>query len=62
MTDDPILFRARAAAEQANADGATLANVRERCQRAADSWAKMADRAERTQALRAARAVQPAVS
>jgi hypothetical protein len=55
MNDDPTFFRARAVAEQANADGASLDNVRERSQRAADSWAKMADRAERTRVMRAAR-------
>ena len=55
MNDDPTFFRARAIAEQANADGARLDNVRERSQRAADSWARMADRAERTRDMRAAR-------
>jgi hypothetical protein len=59
MSDDLTHYRARAVAEQANADAADLANVRERCQRAADSWTKMADRAERTQAMRAARIAVP---
>lgn len=39
--------RAQAAVQQANADAAILANVRERCQEAADSWTKLADRIER---------------
>ena len=34
MADDPILYRARAAAEQAAADAATLDNVRDRALRA----------------------------
>ena len=52
MADDPTLFRARAAAEQANADAAQLDNVRDRCTRAANAWTEMADRAERTLAQR----------
>lgn len=52
MADDPVLFRARAAAEQANADSAQLDNVRDRCTRAAKAWTEMADRAERTLAQR----------
>jgi hypothetical protein len=61
MNDAPTFFRARAVAEQANADGASLDNVRERSQRAADSWAKMADRADRTRVMRAAREGGPPV-
>jgi hypothetical protein len=52
MADDAHFYRQRATAEQANADAALLDNVRERCQRAADSWSAMAIRAERTQTLR----------
>lgn len=48
MADDPTLFRARAAAEFANAEASTLDNVRDRCTRAAKAWTEMADRAERT--------------
>lgn len=47
MSDDATLFRSRAVSEQANADAATLANVRDRCTRSAKAWADMADRAER---------------
>jgi hypothetical protein len=52
MADDANFYRQRAEAEQANADAASLDNVRDRCQRAANSWAAMAARAERTQTLR----------
>ena len=55
MSDNPQFFRARAAAERAAADEATLDNVRDRCDRAARSWEAMAARAERTEALRSAR-------
>lgn len=47
MADDATMFRARAAAEFANAEGASLSNVRDRCERAARAWETMADRAER---------------
>jgi len=40
---------------QADAAAATLDNVRDRCLRAANAWAGMADRIERTDAMRAAR-------
>ncbi len=39
--------RTQAAFQQAEADSATLANVRERCQQAANSWTKIADRIEK---------------
>lgn len=48
MADDITLYRARAEAEMANAKAATLDNVRERCERAAQAWTEMADRAELT--------------
>lgn len=60
MADDVTLFRTRAAAEQANADVATLANVRERCERAAKAWTEMADRAERVTTQRHAREAESA--
>lgn len=47
MADDAAMYRNRAAAEMANAEGAQLDNVRERCERAAKAWSTMADRAER---------------
>jgi len=48
LADTPEAYRARAAVERANADAATLDNVRERCLRAESAWTAMADRAERT--------------
>jgi hypothetical protein len=55
MADDPAFFRARAAAEHAAAEAATLDNVRDRCERAEAAWTQMADRAERTRHAREAR-------
>lgn len=55
MADDIKLYRARAEAEHANAAAAGLDNARERATRAANAWTAMADRAERTQALRLTR-------
>jgi hypothetical protein len=55
MADNPEFFRARAAAEHANAVAATLDNVRTRCERAEAAWTQMADRAERTRQQRAER-------
>lgn len=43
-----VTARTQAALQQAEADAATLANVRERCQQAADSWTKIADRIEKS--------------
>lgn len=48
-------YRDLAAKAQAEADGATLENVRERNQRAADAWHQMAERQERTERARAVR-------
>lgn len=55
MADDAAVYRARAALEMANAEGATLSNVRERCERAARAWDTMADRAERVAVQRSER-------
>lgn len=60
MADDITLYRTRAAAEQANADAATLANVRERCERAAKAWTEIADRAERVTTQRLVREAETA--
>jgi hypothetical protein len=49
------LARSHAAQAQADADAAVLVNVRERCQRAAMAWTAMADRAEKTEAMRVGR-------
>ena len=51
MTDKET-FLARAAEAQAQADAATLDNVRDRCLRSAAAWSEMAQRAERTERMR----------
>lgn len=48
-------YRAYAARAQSEADAATLDNVRERNQRAANAWSAMADRQDRTDRARAVR-------
>ncbi len=48
-------YRDRAKQAHADAEGATLDNVREPALRAESAWAAIADRAERTQKLRTAR-------
>ena len=48
-------YREYAAKSQADADAATLENVRERNQRAANAWTQMADRQERTEYARSVR-------
>lgn len=52
MSDNALFYRKQADTERANAAGAVLVNVRERCERAAASWEAMASRAERTDTLR----------
>ena len=47
-------FRARADQARAEADAATLDHVRERCQRSEAAWTALADRAQRSEQLRAA--------
>jgi hypothetical protein len=47
------LYQQRAAEARADADAAILANVRERCLRAEAAWKAMADRAARTENMRA---------
>jgi hypothetical protein len=42
----------RAAQARADAEAASLDNVRDRCLRAEDAWNRMADRAARTEQLR----------
>jgi hypothetical protein len=48
-------YRQQSAKSHADADAATLDNVRDRCLRAAAAWESMADRAARVDALRDAR-------
>lgn len=55
MIDDPKLYRARADAERAEAEIATLPNIRIRALRSAERWDEMAQRAERVQSLAAER-------
>jgi len=43
------LYRSRAAEARAEAEGATLDNVRDRCLRAAEAWDRMADRIARAE-------------
>ena len=47
-------YREQASRQQSEADAATLANVRDRCQRAADAWTVLADRLQRADDLRGA--------
>lgn len=57
---DRDLYRQRAEQARAEADEATLANVRDRCLRAEAAWMEMADRAERTEKMRADQAAAKA--
>ncbi len=57
---DRDLYLQRAAEARADADRADLANVKERCLRAETAWLVMAERAERTERLRAAHEVAKA--
>ena len=50
---DRELYRLRAEQARAEADEATLENVRERCLRAEAAWMEMAVRADRTEKMRA---------
>lgn len=52
---DSDMYAERAKACRAEADAATLENVRERCLRAESAWAAMATRADRTEKARDAR-------
>jgi hypothetical protein len=62
---DPIVrgsnldfFLARAAQARAEGEAATLDHVRERCRRSAAAWTTLADRAERSQQIKAAEAAR----
>ena len=57
---DRDIYLQRAAEARADADRADLANVKERCLRAETAWLVMAERAERTERLRAAHEVAKA--
>jgi hypothetical protein len=51
---EALLYRTRAEQCRAEAEAATLDNVRERCLRAEAAWIAMAERGERGDAMRAA--------
>jgi len=53
MSTHHDFYAARAADARRDAEAASLANVRERCLRAAAAWEEMADRSARTDRLRA---------
>ncbi|QNP46987.1 hypothetical protein H9L14_09325 [Sphingomonas sediminicola] len=50
---DRDVYRLRAEQARAEADEATLENVRDRCLRAEAAWMEMATRADRTEKMRA---------
>ena len=54
------MYTARAAEARADADAATLDNVRDRCLRSEAAWAEMAERASRTDTLRKNRELEKA--
>ncbi len=53
-------FLARAAQARAEAEAASLDHVRERCRRSEEAWTQLADRAARSEQLRAADAQRKA--
>lgn len=53
MSQQLDFFLARASEARRDAEAATLANVRERCLRAATAWDGMAARAEKSEKMRA---------
>jgi hypothetical protein len=53
-------FLARAEQARAEAETATLEHVRERCRRSEAAWQALADRAERSEVMRAAEALRKA--
>jgi len=59
MTDKET-YLARAAEALKDADATSLDNVRQRCLRSAAAWTEMADRAERTERMRATLAADKA--
>ena len=53
-------YLARAAQAREEGDAATLEHVRERCRRSEAAWQALADRAERSEQLKAAEAARKA--
>ena len=60
MNSNLDFFLARAAQARAEAEAATLAHVRDRCRRSEAAWSALANRAERSELLRAAEAKRKA--
>ncbi len=58
MSAQHDFYSARAAEARADADKATLDNVRDRCLRAAGAWEAMAARAHRSDVFRAKQAAE----
>ena len=58
---DRDVYRLRAEQARAEADVATLENVRDRCLRAEAAWMEMAERADRTEKMRVHQAAAKAV-
>ena len=52
MSSNHDFYRARAAEARADADAATLDNVRDRCLRSEAAWTEMADRVQRGERMR----------
>jgi hypothetical protein len=59
---DRETYLARAEQARAEADAATLENVRERCLRSETAWLEMAARVERTDQLRASKLAEKALA
>jgi hypothetical protein len=55
VTSQLQFYLARAAQARADADESKLDNVRDRCLRAEEAWTRMAERAARTEEMRAGR-------
>ncbi len=53
MSNQHEFYLARAAEARADAEAATLDNVRDRCRRSEEAWMNMASRVERTDKMRA---------
>ncbi len=62
MSNESSLYRTRAEQCRAEADAATLENVRERCLRAEAAWVAMAERGERADAMRLSREAEKAAA
>jgi hypothetical protein len=62
MSAQHDFYTARAAEARADAEAATLDNVRDRCLRAAGAWEAMAARAHRTEVARARQAADKAAA